>query len=997
MARNAAGFTQYLRYLHNRMPKLRHTVLACIFVLSYTHLMAQNATIDSLRSLLVTAKDTTRVNILNKLGKAHWYIDPQITIKYAAEAIILAEKIGFHTGMASGYNNTGVGYYQQNNYAKALEWYQKALAKHRENGNFLGEGHLLSNMGLIYWKQGALATAVDYYLRSLKIWEEHNLENEMAGVFDNVGNVYNEQEEYDRALSNYFKAVAIQKKHSSPPQERSMTLSNIGTAYLGKGEYSQALKYFLQSLDVLGEDEKESRAVALSNIGLTYIELKDFTKAKEYLERALVLQEEIEDSDGMIHTLLGLAKTRQEQGGSNESAIYAKRALKMAQTINDRPVLAEAWQMLSEIAAKQGDYKTAYDNYLNFVKARDSINDNEHIYEIAKLQAGFETQKKQAEIELLKSEHEQQAFRRNAIGAGLIALLVIAVLIVSSQRLRIRKNNQLESINKQLINQSEQLQEQTMRLKELDQVKSTFFANISHEFRTPLTLILNSLSDRISTVKSTDENAELEQLEIMSRNGRRLLNLINQLLDLSKLESGHLKLARENCNLNQLLKVVHASFSSLSVTRQIHFNLTQAPEELICQIDADKVEKILFNLLSNAFKFTPVGGSIDIDAKLEQDFLFLSVGNTGPGIQVDQLAHVFDRFYQGKQYYSDEQGTGIGLALTKELVELHGGTISVESNSDRTRFEVKIPYVPGIKDEVSFPVATGRSMPEDSSILPVLTSTEKFTSSLVGEMNQTRATVLLIEDNQDLRNYIKGHLIENYEVLETENGKAGLEKAFASIPDLVITDWMMPEMDGLELCSRLKTDERTSHIPIIMVTALATDDAKFQGLETGADEYLTKPFDNRELNIRIRNLIESRKLLRERFSRELHLGPKKIDVTSMDEKFLEKVMQAIETHIGDPDFNMDKFGQEVSLSRMQLHRKLKALTGESPGEFLRTMRLKRAKQLLESRAGNVSEIAYEVGFNNLSYFSKCYREQFGIAPNESFSTDVTKVSVTVTA
>ena len=206
----------------------------------------------------------------------------------------------------------------------------------------------------------------------------------------------------------------------------------------------------------------------------------------------------------------------------------------------------------------------------------------------------------------------------------------------------------------------------------------------------------------------------------------------------------------------------------------------------------------------------------------------------------------------------------------------------------------------------------------------------------------------------------------------------------------------MPEMDGLALCHRVKTDERTSHIPVIMITALASNDAKFQGLETGADDYLTKPFDNRELNIRIRNLVDSRKLLRERFSRELYLGPKKVKVSTIDEIFLDKVMQTVETYLGDADFSMEKFGLEVGVSRMQLHRKLKALTGESPGDFLRTTRLKRAKQLLESRAGYVSEVAYEVGFNNLSYFSKCYREQFGMAPNEAFSSHVTNPAGNVT-
>lgn len=979
------------------MPKLCHIVFVGISLFLAAKSTAQISRIDSLQALLVNAKDTTRVNVLNKLSSAYWYIDPQKTIQYAAEALDLGTRINFKKGIITAYNNTGVGYYQQNKYEEALQWYNKALTLNRETGNFLGEGHVLSNMGLIYWKQGALATAVEYYLQSLKIWEDHHLENEMASLFDNLGNVYNEQEDYDRALSYYSKAVEIQKKYSNNEHERSMTLSNIGTAYLGKNNNREALKYFLESLELLPEDEKESRAVSLSNIGLTYIELKDSDKAKDYLSRALKLQEEIQDTDGMIHTLLGLSKTSLQTGNLKESSEYSQEALSLALKINDRAVLAETWLALSDISQKQGDYKSAYNHYLNYVKARDSIGNKENIYKIAQLQAGFETKRKQAEIEALKKQREQQAFRRNTIIVGLIALLIIAGLVVSRQRLKIKKNNQLGKINEQLINQSQQLQEQTIKLRELDKVKSTFFANISHEFRTPLTLILNSLSDRIATVQGSADKQELDQLEVMFRNARRLLNLINQLLDLSKLEAGHMRLSAENCDLTELLNVVHASFSSLSVSRQIQFSLAAPPETVICRLDVDKVEKVLYNLLSNAFKFTPVGGSIDIKAARISNTIQITVQDSGHGIPEDELTQVFNRFYQGKQYYSDEQGTGIGLALTKELVELHGGKIWVESGQNGTCFCLQLPFVPGVKEAVVFPLSIE---PLHETVVSLIPSSfpvhEKNDQAGVPNEDTSLPSVLIIEDNEDLRNYMKRHLTGNYDVIETDNGRRGLERALEMIPDLVITDWMMPEMDGLALCRQLKTDERTSHIPIIMVTALASNDARFQGLETGADDYLTKPFDNRELNIRIRNLIESRKLLRERFSRELHLGPKKVLVSSMDEKFLEKVMQAIETYMGEPDFNMEKFGQEVGLSRMQLHRKLKALTGESPGDFLRTMRLKRAKRLLEARTGNVSEIAYEVGFNNLSYFSKCYREQFGTAPNETISSPVTNVSGNVT-
>ena len=469
---------------------------------------------------------------------------------------------------------------------------------------------------------------------------------------------------------------------------------------------------------------------------------------------------------------------------------------------------------------------------------------------------------------------------------------------MSRQRLKIRQNNQLISINAELTRQSNQLKEQAQKLKELDQVKSTFFANISHEFRTPLTLILNSLSDRMGTVKAAGDNAELDQLQVMHRNAKRLLNLINQLLDLSKLDAGHMKLSPANCDLNEMLGMIHASFSSLSHTRNIKFSLTLPANKIICRLDTDKVEKILFNLLSNAFKFTPVGGLIDFKAEILDNTIKVTVQDSGRGIPEQQLDHVFDRFYQGKQYYSDEQGTGIGLALTKELVELHEGKIWAEPKSDGACFILQLPLVAADPGEEELSVVTvTKPFEANTAGATVLVGTQPDAEIKPPKFGD-RPSILIVEDNQDLRNYIKRHLTDTYDVIETENGKKGLEKARAVIPDLVISDWMMPEMDGISLCHELKTDERTSHIPVILLTALATDDAKFRGLETGADEYLTKPFENRELQVRIRNLIESRKALRERYSRELHLGPKKVQVTSMDEKFLEKVMQAIETYIG---------------------------------------------------------------------------------------------------
>ncbi|HEY8399501.1 MAG TPA: tetratricopeptide repeat protein [Flavihumibacter sp.] len=943
------------------------TVCWLLFVLAGLipiRLIAQRNKVDSLQALLATARDTNRVNLLNQLASSYWYTDPAQTIRYADEAIDEAEKNDFAKGRTAAYNNKGVGFYQQNNYAEAMIWFNKALEGHRAGGNYQGEAYLLNNIGMMYWKQSKLDTALQYYLQSMKIWEEHYEPTEIASLLQNIGNLYNDQDDMDRALEYYFRALELEKKHQAAPRVISMTLSNIGTAYLSQSRNEEALKYFRESLEYLQPEDMESRAISLSNIGLTLIELKNYKEAQRYLDEARQLQDQTGDDDGKISTLLGLAQIKQVEGNLKEADRLARQALDLALAIDLRVSLIDVWKLLASIAEQRGDYKQAHEYFKSYTHIRDSLQASENIFKIAHMQAAYHADKK---LVLMQQENAQQAFRRNTLIAGLIALLVIAALVVSRQRLKLRQNRELITINEQLTRQSEQLAAQAEKLKELDQVKTNFFANISHEFRTPLTLILNGLTDRLAEMKTrehiaADTTENKEQLEVMYRNAKRLLSLINQLLDLSKLEAGQMKLQPRNGELVQLLKLVFASFSSYGSSRQLEFNLKLPEAPLYCRLDIDKVEKILYNLLSNALKFTPMGGAVTLTGELFESadgkMIRLMVEDNGKGIAPDQLPHVFDRFYQGNQYYSDAQGTGIGLSLTRELVELHGGKISVSSDQDKgTCFEVLLPLVPPVEGEpfneyTDLPaevMTVNDGSPESLGIdgqSAVLGETRVALSKMVpgteegagselntGGANPDQPRVLVVEDNEDLRNYLRKHLEAQYLVIEAEHGRLGFEKAVEQVPDLIISDWMMPEMDGIELCKSLKNDERTSHIPVIILTAVAGNESKLMGLETGADDYLTKPFDNRELQIRIRNLVETRRQLREKYSRQVLLGPKKTAVKSMDEKFLDKVMEAIEANMGDPDFSMDRLGQEVSLSRMQLHRKLKALTGESPGRF----------------------------------------------------------------
>lgn len=541
---------------------------------------------------------------------------------------------------------------------------------------------------------------------------------------------------------------------------------------------------------------------------------------------------------------------------------------------------------------------------------------------------------------------------------------------------------------------------QTEKLEELDKMKSRFFANISHEFRTPLTLILGPLQNLFS--KSPDSETK-QELGIMQRNARRLQKLINQLLSLSKLEAGKIKLTTKEENIVTLIRLFVQSFESYAAQKKIDLVFTSDQDEILIYIDRDKIEKTLNNLLSNAFKFTPAGGKIKVEINskptenkslkpddLQTKYLEIRITDTGQGIPPDRMEHIFDRFYQvGDSYAKDEEGSGIGLALTKELVELHYGIIKAESKPGKgSSFYVFLPY--GKSHLKSDEIITRKDITDEYSDHDIYfpEDTEKIKAPTNNQTHPDKDTetpiILIVEDNSDLRFYIRGFLDHDYKVIEAKDGKDGLEKAIATIPDLIISDIMMPNMDGNQLCQEVKKDERTSHIPVILLTARASMESKIEGLETGADDFITKPFEPIELQVRIRNLIEQRKRLRIRYQKEAsEEGKISIpEMPSMDQKFIKKAKSIVTENMSEPDFSIEDFAREAAMSRVQLHRKLRALVNQSASEFLMAIRLKRAAELLKQKTGNISEIAYDVGFNNPSYFTSNFTKHYGLSPSE---------------
>lgn len=550
---------------------------------------------------------------------------------------------------------------------------------------------------------------------------------------------------------------------------------------------------------------------------------------------------------------------------------------------------------------------------------------------------------------------------------------------------------------------------------ETEKLKSRFFANISHEFRTPLTLILGP-AEKINSNSSKDI---VKDAGTIKRNAQRLLQLVNQLLDLSRLEAGALKLEASEGNIVSFVKGITLSFESLFESKDITLKLQAERDHIELYFDRDKMIKILTNILSNAFKFTPEDGKITISIKEyhpeldsvsffnkkipgqarndnTRGFVEIKIRDNGIGIPQEDIPKLFDRFYQVDSSLTKEyEGTGIGLALTKELVELHHGNISVDSKiGEWTEFTLKFPEGRvHLKDEeiIEEKETEPNVIPsEGRNLKPEIinnnnkedVSSPEFQNNFEG--NEEKTIILVVEDNYDMREFIKESLGKGYQIEEAVNGEQGVKKAEKIIPDIIISDMMMPKMDGGELTRTLKNNEITSHIPIILLTARSGQENKIDGLETGADEYLTKPFDTKELQIRIKNLITIRKKIHEKFSKlaTLPLVTENKKISSYDEKFMYKVMEVIEKHISEEDFSTEEFGKELGMSRMQVHRKLKALTGKSAIQFIRKVKLDKARKMIKGKNGNISEIAFSLGFGSPAYFTKCFKEEFGYPPSE---------------
>lgn len=594
-----------------------------------------------------------------------------------------------------------------------------------------------------------------------------------------------------------------------------------------------------------------------------------------------------------------------------------------------------------------------------------NLNNGTYTFRVKEIKGNAEAQEIQLKVVVLPP------FWKSWIAYVSYAAFILLILILLRRLILVR-----ERINMRI----EQERIEAQHIHEIDTLKIKFFTNISHEFRTPLTLIMAPVEKLLIDLKDKPEE---KYLKLIEQNSKRLLRMVNQLLDFRKMEVQGLSYNPSFGDIIEFLKEVVASFKNLSEQKHIHLFFQTDIDELNTYFDKDKLEKIMFNLLSNAFKFTPGDGQVAVTIGLENkntldvagvdSNLSIRVEDTGIGIPEDKLEKIFTRFFQVDSTGQVEKGTGIGLSLVSEFVKLHKGEIFVTSKPGKgSCFTVVLPVS---KSEYYGEMSVDGEM----EINPDLTGY----SAAHKERTVTEKRVLLIaEDNDDLRFYLKDNLSGQYEIYEAPNGEEALKMTLKILPDLIISDIMMPVMDGLEFCQCVKSDPAICHIPFILLTAKSSENQQLDGIEHGADDYIVKPFNFQILEAKILNLINLRKNMRQLFKSKLHIEPQDVAVTSLDEQFMHKVLECVEKNISNTDYSIEMMSRDLGMSRTLLYKKILALTGKPPLEFLRSLRLKRAAILLSKSQMNVSEIAFRVGFNDPKYFSKYFKSEFGVLPSK---------------
>lgn len=957
--------------------------------------------------LLRQPEDTARVNVLIRLATEFSRLNKDSARIYIDEAISLSEKLRFADGLMR--SNFKKGEIFEESRKESIGFYLAALPYARELRQQVYEIRILNRVGSQHYMLGDYLTAEDYYLRTQTLATEVKDYERVAIAYTNLGMTYTKLTDYSRAfdaltLSNHFadslglranvggncidiaNLLTLQKKYDEAityydkaisifllENDKAMAgyaLVGKGETYMRKGDYNQAVKLFTE-LNA-PKEETHLQFSIYQNLGASLLAMHQWKEAERYFLVAKNYNNRFTKSAVYsVQNYLGLARLYLQTKKFTQGLEAAHNAEVLARQQNSLLNKKECYQVLSSLYESTGklDKSLAYQKW--YTALQDSIAQSDQSTRLAEAETKFRLGEKNREVILLGKENELQRTRESFNRITMIVLTIVLLFILVASLALARAYRKSRAKSELLASQKTEIEkanllitEQADKLMMVDRMKSRFFANISHELRTPVTLISGMLE---FMAEGSAPPKEKERIEVALGNSRKLNAIVEEMLDLTRAEAGRIVLKRKTHRLQPLLSRVTNTFSSLLERNQIRLIMDLNSHPVYAALDESYFEKIINNLVYNAIKFTPPGGWIRVSTRLSNDRenIEIHISDSGSGIAEEDLPYIFDRFYQttsGAQT-TDSKGTGIGLSLVKEFTELHGGGVSVSSKLHQ-----------GSVFTVWFPVTVP---PVGEASVPDVATEFEWMSFEKPPM------ILLVEDHEEMRSYISDVLGSHFKIAQASNGAEALQWLATNEADLIISDVMMPVMDGYAFLSSLKTDEKRKHIPVIMLTARASEEDKLLGLSLGVDDYVVKPFHTTELRIRVQNLL-SNQISRKAWLLKPVAPEEKIpEVDTGTSPFLENVTTYVESRLSDALIGVGDLASHLAMSERQLYRTSGELTGLAPAQLIKEIRLKKAYQfLLDRKVTKVAELANMVGYDSPAYFSKQFMERFGKRPQE---------------
>ena len=874
------------------------------------------------------------------------------------------EAEGNKYGMMCASKALGKRYRDAAKFNEAVIYHRQALGLADQLCDTVEIIQICNQIGTNFRRMGIMDEASTYHYKALALCEQYHdkssyvaLKNRVVSL-NGIGNVQLSMENYNAAILAFRQALSGERQLESDLGQ-AINYANIGAIFEKQGMIDSAWIYYRRSM--------QHNQAAGSNLGISLCHTyfgnllekdRQWDNAIREYRSAYDLMEKSQDRWHWIESCIALARVNMGKGDMTSAQKYLTRASRTAKEMQSREHLREVYWLNYLYYEKLGNCPKAFENYKLSREYADSVSNIENTAHLQNVRVNFEKEKSSRELALIQANYRMEQRTKNIILFAGISILLLTIIVIGFLLYVVRIKSRTQKI-----------------MRHMETVRSKFFTNITHEFRTPLTVILG-LANQLSEKTGTDQESSAS-LQTIIRQGDHLLSLVNQLLNISKVRSSIEEPNWRTGDIVAFIRMIVVNFQVFA--QQKHLNLIFVPQQTFLQADfvPEYFQKVMHNLLSNALKYTPKGGHIYITATQENNNLVIQIADSGKGIDKQDLPHIFETFYQGNNSCMD-MGTGVGLSLAKQMVETMGGQIAVKSAVGKgTVFFVTLPLKHGTSQwEEWTPGEPEKNLtPSVPTPDPASPETEPSGTDPV--------TILLVEDNQDVAFYIGGLLKDRYRLLYARDGKEGLEKAAEYMPDLILTDLMMPGMDGFELCREIRSSIVLNHIPIIIITAKSEDVDKVQGLEAGADAYLLKPFNTDELHVRIAKLLEQRRVLREKYSQALRNNcTESVKLLPADQAFIDRLTDIIYSQISDSALNSDKIAEKMCMSKSQLNRKVRVITDSNTTTYILHIRMEKAKRMLSSNDLPIGDIAMQCGFEDAGYFGRVFKQTFRMTPSQ---------------